>query len=119
MYYEDNQETIDLFLDIQEIQVPMCNNRSINFYVKIQDKKSKCVNEFTNFLDKEEVDNLYYIKGDGLGNCSTTGFNVESTQSLSVIIKIKMVDGITIPFDFNKSCTNPPRMEKQVSQGSP
>ena len=95
----------------------MCNNRSINFYVKIQDKKSKCVTEFTNFLDKEEVDNLYYIKGDGLGDCSTTGFNVKTTESLSVIIGIEMVE--THNFDFNESCTNPLRMQKQVSQESP
>ena len=103
-----------MFLDIQEIQVPMCNNRSIDFYVMIMDKKSKCITEFTNFLDKEEVDNLYYIKGDGLGDCSTTGFNVKTTQSLSVIIGIKMVEMTN--FDFNESCTNPSRMQKQVSK---
>ena len=94
----------------------MCNNRSIDFYVMIMDKKSKCVTELTNFLDMEEVDNLYYIKGDGLGDCSTTGFNVKTTESLSVIIMLKM--GLTTNFDFNESCTNPSRMQKQVSQGS-
>ena len=105
-----------MFLDVQEIQVPMCNNRSIDFYVKIMDKKSKCITKFTNFLDMEEVDNLYYIKGDGLGDCSTTGFNVKTTESLSVIIMLKM--GLTTNFEFNESCTNPSGMKKQVSPRS-
>ena len=94
----------------------MCNNRSIDFYIKIQDEKAKCITESTNFSDAEEVDNLYYVKGNGLGDCSTTGFNVKTTESLSVIIVITMVEATN--FDFNESCTNPSRMQKQVSQGS-